>query len=130
MLVAAVCFQIGRWTGQLESRASIDTGTELITAKNGIPPGPTPAEVKPASAAQGDPVGESGDIITPLNVRDPSALVMGPGAGSAYSGSVIAPPEPPSSPSRHKLRKKPLPEGKLLDLMKKQDATPEQPKVY
>ncbi len=57
---------------------------------------------------------------------------MGPGTngGSPFVGSTPPPPEPQSAPSRHKLRKKPLPEGRLLDLMKKKDASPEQPKVY
>lgn len=29
--------------------------------------------------APGDPVGQNSDVITPLNVRDPSSLVMTPG---------------------------------------------------
>ena len=132
LLLLAVAFQVGRWTGQLESRSVIDTGNALIAPKNGLPPGPETLEVKPGSAASGDPVGQSGDIITPLNVRDPSALIMGPEAAYRPPSSTYAlPPEPPSAPAApRKLRKKPLPEGRLLELMKKTDATPEQPKVY
>lgn len=50
--------------------------------------------------AQGGPSGGAGDIITPLNVRDPSALVMGPGAAQqppAGSGAAAAPP--PTAPT-------------------------------
>lgn len=32
-----------------------------------------------AGSAPGNEEGGSGDVITPLNVRDPSALIMGPG---------------------------------------------------
>lgn len=32
-----------------------------------------------AGGAPGDAAGQSSDVITPLNVRDPSALIMGPG---------------------------------------------------
>ena len=114
----------------MEGRAVIDTGNELITARNGLPPSPVPAEVKPIASA-GDPVGQGSDIITPLNVRDPSALVMAPGTAACPPSYAIAPPEPHAIPaSKHKLKKEPLPEGRLLDLMKKKDASPDQPKVY
>src|SRR5579885_3211398 len=34
---------------------------------------------QPGGFAPGGPMGGGSDVITPLNVRDPSALVMGPG---------------------------------------------------
>jgi hypothetical protein len=36
-----------------------------------------------------------GDIITPLNVRDPSSLIMGPGAQQQAPATSVAPPPPP-----------------------------------
>lgn len=51
--------------------------------------------------ASGGAIGGSGDIITPLNVRDPSSLVMGPGGTQqppAGSAAPVAPP--PTAPSR------------------------------
>jgi hypothetical protein len=47
------------------------------------------------SIASGGAIGGSGDIITPLNVRDPSALVMGPGAAQQPNAGSIAPAAPP-----------------------------------
>ncbi|MEK7389698.1 MAG: hypothetical protein AAB036_08365 [Elusimicrobiota bacterium] len=54
--------------------------------------------------ASGGAVGSSGDIITPLNVRDPSALVMGPGAAQQPPAGSIAPPTPPSGRSEADLK--------------------------
>lgn len=56
---------------------------------------PAPAEAAPGLAhaetgtlaAPGQPFGAPEEVITPLNVRDPSALVMGP-----YSGPVCSCP--------------------------------------
>lgn len=45
--------------------------------------------------AQGSPSGGGSDIITPLNVRDPSALVMGPGATQQPPTQSVAPSAPP-----------------------------------
>ena len=49
--------------------------------------------------APGGTVGSGSDVITPLNVRDPSALVMGPGATqqapATASASPTTPPPPP-----------------------------------
>jgi hypothetical protein len=45
--------------------------------------------------AQGSPSGGGSDIITPLNVRDPSALVMGPGATQQPPTQSVAPSTPP-----------------------------------
>ena len=45
--------------------------------------------------APGGPAGAGSDIITPLNVRDPSALVMGPGATQQPPTSSVMPSTPP-----------------------------------
>lgn len=118
LLLAAACFQVGRWTGQLETRAAaVDPGNQMVVAT--FHGAPEPAPVKPLVSA-GDPVGQSGDVITPLNVRDPSALVMGP-SGSSYPPSAAPAPAAPSSVPKDKLRKKPLADGRLLELLRKQD---------
>jgi hypothetical protein len=45
--------------------------------------------------APGSAVGGGSDVITPLNVRDPSALVMGPGATQQPPTQSAAPSTPP-----------------------------------
>lgn len=51
--------------------------------------------------APGGAIGGSGDIITPLNVRDPSSLVMGPGGTQQPpAGSAAPSAPPPTAPSR------------------------------
>lgn len=60
--------------------------------------GSSPYENGNNSIAQGGAVGGAGDIITPLNVRDPSALVMGPGAAQQPPAGSAAPAvAPPTS---------------------------------
>ncbi len=61
--------------------------------------GSSPYENGNNSIAQGGAIGGAGDIITPLNVRDPSALVMGPGGTQQpNAGSVTPPTAPPTAP--------------------------------
>jgi hypothetical protein len=57
--------------------------------------GSSPYENGNNSIAQGGAIGGAGDIITPLNVRDPSALVMGPGAAQQPPAGSAAPSTPP-----------------------------------
>jgi hypothetical protein len=144
LALAAVLFQSGREVGRLEGLAegpkvSKDAGNEMVSAAfKPETPAPVPAEAKPAVTV-GDPVGESVDVITPLNVRDPSALVMGPGA-SSYGNCAPPPPNPPrllppdvepAAPAKAR-KVKPLPEGRLLELLKKKDSSKELdvPKSY
>ena len=42
-------------------------------------------------------IGQGTDVITPLNVRDPSNLVMSPGSTKKQDAVVTPPPPPPSS---------------------------------
>lgn len=61
--------------------------------------GSSPYENGNNSIAQGGAIGGSGDIITPLNARDPSSLVMGPGGmNQPNAGSMTPPTPPPSAP--------------------------------
>jgi len=63
--------------------------------------GSSPYENGNNSIAQGGAIGGGGDIITPLNVRDPSALVMGPGqAQQPPAGSAAPSAPPPTAPSK------------------------------
>lgn len=49
--------------------------------------------------APGSAIGGGSDVITPLNVRDPSALVMGPGATQQPPTNSVAPATtPPTAP--------------------------------
>lgn len=50
--------------------------------------------------APGSPTGGGSDVITPLNVRDPSALVMGPGAAQQPPTNSALPATPPAGSSR------------------------------
>jgi hypothetical protein len=129
LLIAAACFQAGRWYGELETSAKAahdPAGIEMVKSTfHGAPETAKTIEPVPATSA-GDPVGQSTDIITPLNVRDPSALVMGPGAYSA------PPPEcvPAAAPAARAKPVKPLKTGRLLELLKKNDKKSDAPKTF
>ncbi|UPT73013.1 MAG: hypothetical protein M0D55_14055 [Elusimicrobiota bacterium] len=59
--------------------------------------GSSPYESGNNGIAQGGAIGGAGDIITPLNVRDPSALVMGPGSSQQPPAGSVAPAAAPVS---------------------------------
>ncbi|HXT00799.1 MAG TPA: hypothetical protein VN915_09015 [Elusimicrobiota bacterium] len=64
--------------------------------------GSSPYEPGTTGLAPGSAVGGGSDIITPLNVRDPSALVMGPGATQQPpTNSVMPATPPPTAPASH-----------------------------
>lgn len=86
---------------------------------------PTIAETASAAAA-GSPVGTGEDIITPLNVRDPSALVMGP----AGMRECIPPPAVVPDPFAKEARPRKLQKGRLLELLKKGDKNSPSPKNF
>lgn len=129
LLLCAACFQAGRWYQELSgapvahATAHVDTGNELVSATYRGAPEPAPKIIEPTPlASSGDPVGEPSDIITPLNVRDPSALVMGPGSSWNPPTAVLPEPEAPSATeaSPRPLKPiKPLKSGRLLELLKK-----------
>ncbi len=62
--------------------------------------GSSPYESGNNSIASGGAIGGSSDIITPLNARDPSALVMGPGAAQQPPAGSAAPATPPPGAGR------------------------------
>jgi hypothetical protein len=56
--------------------------------------GSSPYESGVNGMAPGGLAGGGGDVITPLNVRDPSSLVMGPGASQQPAATSVTPPAP------------------------------------
>jgi hypothetical protein len=125
LFLCAACFQSGRWYQELSgpAQARHDAGNEMVSATFRGEPEPATKEIAPLVSV-GDPVGESGDIITPLNVRDPSSLVMGPG------GAAICPPAEPVEPPAKPAAPRKLKEGRLLELLKKADKKSGAPKNY
>jgi hypothetical protein len=104
LALCAACYETGRWHGGLEAQAERTAPRPLVAARSAAP---LPvAETRSGTAAPGQALGEPQDVITPLNVRDPSALVMGPGATDSASTRIQPPPpaaepeadEPPSAP--------------------------------
>lgn len=91
-------FMMAPENGQSDMRPGFGGGAG---SGNGIfGSGSSPYESGNNSIAQGGAIGGAGDIITPLNVRDPSALVMGPGAQQQPPAGSAAPAAPaPAAPS-------------------------------
>lgn len=135
LALCAACFQAGRWyqelAGPRPAHAKADAGNEMVYAKNRTEPAAKMIETAPLVAA-GRPAGQSEDIITPLNVRDPSALVMGPGASMQEcvpSAASIAPAEPPAKLVKP-LKPLKLKKGRLIELLKKADKKGSLPNNY
>ncbi|MDE2492113.1 MAG: hypothetical protein KGM24_14795 [Elusimicrobia bacterium] len=57
--------------------------------------GGSPYEPGTSGLAPGGPTGGGGDVITPLNVRDPASLIMGPGSTQEPPTNSVAPATPP-----------------------------------
>ncbi len=125
--LCGVCFQSGRWYQELSgppahhAKVKADPGNEMVTAtfRGAAEPAPKTIEPTPLASA-GDPVGQPTDVITPLNVRDPSALVMGPGATD--NPPTVCPIPPVSPPAKAFKPVRPLKSGRLLELLKKGEA--------
>jgi hypothetical protein len=128
LLIAGACFQAGRWYGELETSAKAahdPAGIEMVKATfRAAAPEPKTVEPVPVTKA-GDPVGNSAELITPLNVRDPSALVMGP-AGSYGPPECV--PAPQAAPRAKAV--KPLKEGRLIELLRKNEKKSDAPKTF
>jgi hypothetical protein len=92
-LLCGAGYAFGRWTERVESSSAAPSAVVLVPR----------AEKAPRSGgtgvAPGRPVDEPADVITPLNVRDPSSLIMGPGALEPAPSRVpsASPPAPSSS---------------------------------
>lgn len=134
LLLCAACFQSGRWYQELSvsvsgrPAAKGDPGNEMVSATFRAKAEPAVPMAEPAPlVSSGDPVGHGGDIITPLNVRDPSALVMGPGISRQ---ECLPPPSLETvSPSRE-VKPRKMRHGLLLELLKKSDKSSADPKSF
>lgn len=74
-------------------------GWNMRPGQKGLGEGGSPFEIG-NGMAPGGAVGGGSDVITPLNVRDPSALVMGPGAQQQAPAVASSPaPAAPAAPS-------------------------------
>lgn len=131
LLLCAACFQAGRWYQELSGPASVhakgDPGTEMVIATSLTKdmPAQPPLLSDVPSKEEHLPGGVGGDIITPLNVRDPSALVMGPGSYCPPTATIVEPDPPAKETKQHKLKK-----GRLLELLKKADKKSDAPKSF
>lgn len=106
LALCAACYQAGRWHGALEAQAA-RTSSRPLTSVAAAKSAPVVESVATAAApgkAVGDP---EQDVITPLNVRDPSALVMAPFAAESIAASHGVPPALPAPPSEEKLDETP-----------------------
>lgn len=72
-------------------------GWNMRPGQKGLGDGGSPFEIG-NGMAPGGAVGGGSDVITPLNVRDPSALVMGPGA-QQQAPAVASTPAPAAAPA-------------------------------
>jgi hypothetical protein len=93
LALCAACYEAGRWHGGLEAMAerSSSRGAAAIRAARAQPV--VESRTGASGLAPGQAVGEPADVITPLNVRDPSSLVMSP----SDSAPRIQTPAPPSA---------------------------------
>lgn len=96
--LCALSYRVGGWHRGLElSAQAVPGGARVVTAANAIAPAASGSVSSVDTAAPGHPVGQSADLITPLNVRDPSALVMGPSYNTPAEPSAVAPPPAPKN---------------------------------
>lgn len=116
LLLCSACFQSGRWYQELAA-----PWAEAAVRQAAPAPSRT-AEPAPLVDV-GDPMSQAGDIITPLNVRDPSALVIGP-----YQPEC-RPPEAAIPAPRAKAME-PLESGRLLELLRRGEKKDDAPKSY
>lgn len=90
--LCAGCYEVGRWSQRLEALDAVRPDSRVVIVERG---GDKAVRGEGAGLAPGGTIGEK-DVITPLNVRDPSALVMGP---SEPAPPLPPPPEVQASPA-------------------------------
>jgi hypothetical protein len=86
--LCAACYEAGRWRQRLEAQSEARPDSRVVVVERGEKP---PVRAESPGPAPGGAIGDK-DVITPLNVRDPSALVMGP--SDARPVPQAAPPAP------------------------------------
>ncbi len=73
---------------------SFKPGWDFMNKGGRFGDGNSPYESGVNGLAPGSFAGGGGDVITPLNVRDPSSLIMGPGASAQPAATSTTPPSP------------------------------------
>ena len=91
--LCAGCYEVGAWHARLQAQLETKQDNRVVIVERGDNKA---VRNESTGMAQGGAIGEK-DVITPLNVRDPSALVMGP-----YEAPTVAPPKPLSSTESEK----------------------------
>lgn len=94
-LVLSLCggaYEVGRWRSRLEAQGEARPDSRVVIVDRGEN---KPARAETVGNAPGGPSGVATDVITPLNVRDPSALVMPPLGAQE-------PPAPAAAPQSEK----------------------------
>lgn len=104
--LSAGCYELGRWTSRVEDAQAAKPDDRVVIVERNAKPGPP--EVK--GTAAGGPVGAA-EVITPLNARDPSSLVMAPFADAPPPAAAVPAPaapsdEVPEAPAPHKVYRK------------------------
>lgn len=96
LLLLTLClgaFELGRRTERQVAKASAPGSAVVVVEAVGAA---KPIGEAVANAAAGRPIAEKDEVITPLNVRDPSALVMGPTVSAPPAAEAAPPPVPPA----------------------------------
>jgi hypothetical protein len=88
------CYEAGRWRARLEAQNEVKPDSRVIVVERND----KAIRTENAGMAAGSAFGDNKDVITPLNVRDPSALVMGPGATEGFADTRSVPPPAPAAP--------------------------------
>jgi hypothetical protein len=100
LALCAACYQIGRWTRGLEVSAEPPTIVMIV-------PHPIKSDGRVDPSA-GESLGTSEDTITPLNVRDPTNLIMGPARIEDAKSSSESDKETDTVPSLPRQRLPPM----------------------
>jgi hypothetical protein len=87
--LCAGCYEVGLWRARIEDQNEAKPASRVVVVERGD----KAVRNESTGMAPGGAIGEK-DVITPLNVRDPSALVMGP--------SEPAPPAPQAAAQTEK----------------------------
>ncbi|MFI5347003.1 MAG: hypothetical protein ACHQ51_11580 [Elusimicrobiota bacterium] len=95
--LCAGCYEVGAWRARLEALGEPKPDSRVIVVQRED----KAIRNESTGMAPGGAIGEK-DVITPLNVRDPSALVMGPGATENPPAPPPAVAPPAASPETEK----------------------------
>lgn len=100
--LCAGAYEVGRWRQRLEAQSEVRPDSRVVIVERADK---SPVRSEGTGMAPGGTVGEK-DVITPLNVRDPSALVMGPSEPSPPKPRAAAEPDVPEATPPERTYKK------------------------